>query len=184
MLKAGIFMKLLISINFEEEAKNTLYDHMKLLTEKCEKGTFTPRDNIHLTLVYVGETTQIGAVVETMDAIDAEQFDITLSEKGRFRRSGGEVYWVGIEKSPELVRLQKILYRSLVRKGVMREKNEFKPHLTVSRDTVISKENIPETDFAQRITVKRVSLMKCEVLRDSVSYTEVYARDLKEPSEN
>ncbi len=173
-------MKLLISVNFEEETKNLLYDHMQLLTKNCDKGSFTKKDNIHLSLVYVGETTQIGAVVETMDAIDSEQFEIALSDNGKFRRSGGEIYWVGIEKSPELVRLQKILYRSLVRKGVMKEKNEFKPHLTVSRDTVIAKDMIPETDFTAKIPVKRVSLMKCEVTREGISYTEVYAKDLYE----
>lgn len=182
MLKAGVFMKLLISVNFEEESKNILYDHMKLLTQKCDKGAFTPRDNIHLTLVYVGETTQIGAVVETMDAIDAEQFSVTLSENGRFKRSGGEIYWIGIDKSPELVKLQKLLHRSLVRKGVMKDKNDFKPHLTVSRETVIAKENIPETNFTQSIPVKRVSLMKCETTRDGNIYTEVYAKDLSSPS--
>lgn len=175
-------MKLLISINFEEESKNILYNHMQLLTRSCDKGVFTKKDNIHLSLVYVGETTQIGAVVETMDAIDAEQFEITLSDNGKFRRSGGEVYWVGIEKSPELVRLQKILYRSLVRKGVMKEKNEFKPHLTVSRETVIAKDKIPEADFSTVIPVKRVSLMKCEPTRDGITYTEVYAKELVVPN--
>ena len=184
MSKAGNFMKLLISINFEEEIKNILHNHMKGLTDKCEKGAFTPKDNIHLSLVYVGETTQIGAVVETMDAIDSEWFDITLADNGKFRRSGGEVYWVGIDKSPELVRLQKILYRSLVRKGVVREKNEFKPHLTVSRETVVDKDAVPETDFNRSITVKRVNLMKCESSREGITYTEVYAKELAEPGKS
>ncbi len=176
-------MKLLISINFEEESKQILYDHMKLLTRNCDKGTFTKKDNIHLSLVYIGETTRIGAVVETMDAIDAERFEISLSDNGKFRRSGGEVYWVGIEESTELIKLQKILYRSLVRKGVIKEKNDFKPHLTVSRDTVVAKEMVPETDFTATIPVKRISLMKCEPspLRDRVFYTEVYAKELRQP---
>ena len=171
-------MKLLISINFDDDTKIKLHNHMRNLTEACEGGIYTKKDNIHLSLVYVGETTQIGAVVETMDAIDSEQFDITLSEGGRFKRSGGEVYWCGIEKSPELVRLQKILYRSLVRRGVMKEKNDFKPHLTVSRDTIIARDSIPKADFFEKLTVKRVSLMKCESTRDGMSYTEVYAKEL------
>lgn len=171
-------MRLLISINFDDNTKIKLHNHMRNLTEMCDKGVFTKKDNIHLSLVYIGETTQIGAVVETMDAIDSEQFDICLSERGRFKRSGGEVYWCGIEKSHELTRLQKILYRSLVRRGVMKEKNDFKPHLTVSRDTVISKDRIPEIDFGDKLTVRRVSLMKCESTRDGMSYTEVYAKEL------
>jgi len=171
-------MKLLIAVNFDEDTKVSLHDHMKKLTDKCEKGTFTKKDNIHLSLVYIGETTQIGAVVETLDTIDSAQFEVSLSENGRFRRSGGEVYWVGIEKTPELVRLQKILYRSLVRQGVMKEKNDFKPHLTVSRDVAIANDMIPDAKFTEKLPVKRISLMKCEQGRDGMSYTEVYAKDL------
>lgn len=174
-------MKLLISINFEEEDKAKLYKHMERLTEICESGTFTKQDNIHLTLVYIGETTQIGAVVDTMDAIEEDQFQVVLSDNGNFKRSGGEVYWVGIEKSPELIRLQKILYRSLGRKGVLNDKNDFKPHLTVSRDTVIDREQIPEVCFNDKIAVKRISLVKCENGRDGITYTEVYAKELSKP---
>lgn len=171
-------MKLLISINFDDETKSKLYDHMKNLTEKCDKGAFTKRDNIHLSLVYVGETPQVGAVVDTMDAIDTPEFELELAEGGKFKRAGGDIYWVGIEKSPELIRLQKILYRSLIRSGVLNGKNDFKPHITVSRDTVINKEDIPYDEFTQKLKVKRISLMKCEPGRDGMVYTEVYAKEL------
>ena len=59
-------MKLLISINFDDDTKIKLHNHMRNLTEACEGGVYTKKDNIHLSLVYVGETTQIGAVVETI----------------------------------------------------------------------------------------------------------------------
>ena len=171
-------MKLFISINFDDESKEKLYRHMSLFSEKCESGVFMKKENIHLTLVFIGETTQIGAVVETMDAIDAEPFTISLADEGRFKRSGGDIYWVGIDKSPELVRLQKIIYRSLIRHGVLTDKNDFKPHLTVSRDTVIDKSEVPTVAFTDLLSIKRISLMKCESGRDGVFYTEVYAREL------
>ncbi len=171
-------MKLFISINFDEPSKEMLYEHMKLLFEKCESGCFTKKDNIHLTLAYIGETTQIGAVVEIMDAIDSKAFEITLADGGAFKRSGGDIYWLAVEKSPELVRLQKLLYRNLFRKGVIKEKNEFKPHLTVSRDTVADKGAIPEVSFSPVIPVRRISLMKCECTREGSVYTEVYAKNL------
>jgi 2'-5' RNA ligase len=128
--------------------------------------------------VFIGETTQIGAVVETMDAINTEPFTISLADEGKFKRSGGDIYWVGIDKSPELVRLQKILYRSLIRHGVLTDKNDFKPHLTVSRDTVIDKNDVPEVSFTDKLSIKRISLMKCENARDGAIYTEVYAKEL------
>lgn len=171
-------MKLFISISFDEQSKETLHNHMKLLFEKCDSGSFTKKENIHLTLVYIGETTQIGAVVEILDEIEAQEFQLELSSGGAFKRSGGDIYWLGIEKTPELVRLQKLMYRNLFRKGVIREKNDFKPHLTVSRDTVIDKVSVPTSDIELKIPVKRISLMKCETGREGNIYTEVYAKEL------
>ena len=175
----GAIMRLFISINFDDISREKLYNHMKLLTNKCDSGSFIKKENIHLTLVFVGETNQIGAIVETMDAISTEPFELSLAEYGKFKRSGGDVYWIGIEKSPELVKLQKILYRSLVRRGVMSDKNDFKPHITVSRDTVIQKENVPEAFFDDKLSIKRISLMKCESSRDGMTFTELYAKELK-----
>ena len=153
---------------------------MKFLFERCESGSFTKKDNIHLTLAYIGETTQIGAVVDIMDKIDLKTFEVGLADGGAFKRSGGDIYWLGIDKNPELVRLQKMIYRSLFRKGVIKEKNEFKPHLTVSRDTIVDKNTIPKIDFNPVIHVKRISLMKCENTREGAVYTEVYAKDLED----
>lgn len=173
-------MKLIISINFDDASKDKIFEHMKLLTSKCEEGVFTRRENIHLTLLFIGETNQIGAIVETMDAIDVDSFEISLADNGKFRRSGGDVYWIGVERTPELVKLQKMLYRSLVRHGVMADKNDFKPHLTVSRATVLDKSDIPETSFNGSLRINRISLMKCENSRDGAFYTELYAKELGE----
>ena len=175
-------MNLLIAINFEEQEKNILFDHMHTFVQECEKGVFTKKENIHLSLVYVGETTRIGNIVEVIDSVDVTEFSIALADKGKFRRSGGEVYWLGIEKNHDLMKLQKILYRSLSRKGIISGKNDFKPHFTVSRDTVISEENVPDSNFTMKLQVKSISLMKRENTRDGSIYTEMYAKNLKKPS--
>ena len=172
-------MKLFVSVNFDHASKDIIYEHMKLLFDKCESGVFTKKENIHLTLACIGETTQIGDVVNTLDAIDVPCFDITLSDGGAFNRSGGDIYWLGIDKSAELVKLQKSIYRNLFRSGVIRDKNDFRPHLTVSRDTVISKELVPEGKLSYKIPVKRISLMKCTADRDGCVFTEIYAKELK-----
>ncbi len=171
-------MNLFISISFDSESKEALHRHMKLLFEKCESGSFTKKENIHLTLAYIGETTQIGAVVETLDEIQSQEFEIELADGGAFKRSGGDIYWLGIKKTPELVKLQKLMYRNLFRKGVIKEKNDFKPHLTVSRDTVIDKGVVPEAFIEMKIPIRRISLMKVEATREGNVYTEVYAREL------
>ena len=175
-------MRLFISVNFDSETKDALCNHIEKLREVSEKGNFTRRDNLHLTLVFIGETTQIGAIVDTIDTINMEEFSIMLEGMGKFKRSGGDIYWVGVEKCQPLVILHKFLYRSLVRKGIPLDKNDFKPHLTLGREVVLKdgivKSILDDVKYDKEIKVSRVSLMKSERQRDGVVYTEIYAKEL------
>lgn len=146
--------------------------------EKCDSGIFTKRENIHVTLAYIDESTNVGAVVKIIEDMDESQFDISLSSFGEFKRSGSDIYWIGIEKSNELSRLQKVICRKLSGEGVMTD-NDSKLHLTVSRDTVIDKDAIPKVPFNKKIPIKRISLMKYECTRNGSAYTEVYAKELR-----
>ena len=174
----GVYMKLLVTLNFDEEGQSILYQHMLNFFEKCESGIFTKRENIHITLAYIDESTNVGSVVKIIEDMDESQFDIKLSDSGEFRRSGSDIYWIGIEKSNELARLQKVICRKLSGEGVMTD-NDSKLHLTVSRDTVVDKDAIPKASFDRKIPVKRISLMKYECTRSGSVYTEVYAKELR-----
>lgn len=175
-------MRLFISVNFDAETKDALCGHIEKLKEVADKGNFTRRDNLHLTLVFIGETTQIGAIVETIDTINMEEFEIMLEGMGKFKRSGGDIYWVGVEKNQQLNILHKFLYRSLVRKGIALDKNDFKPHLTLGREVTlregVDRSVLDDVKYERPIKVGRVSLMKSERQRDGIVYTEIYAKDL------
>lgn len=175
-------MRLFISVNFDDETKDALCAHIDKLRSVSERGNFTKRDNLHLTLVFIGETTQIGAIVDTIDSIDMEEFSICLDGTGKFKRSGGDIFWVGVEKNQSLTILHKLLYRSLVRKGISLDKNDFKPHLTLGREVVlkdgISLNDLGEFTYEKPIDIRSVSLMKSERGRDGLVYTEIYAKAL------
>ena len=98
-------------------------------------------DNLHLTLRFLGDT-QYGSVPELVSGIDgiARQqtaFDVVLSQLGGFpslRR--GQAIWVGVgegEDDQVLAPLQKEVERLARRLGWQRQRQAFRPHITLAR---------------------------------------------------
>lgn len=176
-------MRLFISVNFDEETKDALCRHIEALRGIADSGNFTRRSNLHLTLAFIGEALQIGGIVDTIDSINMDRFQLKLAGTGKFKRSGGDIYWVGVEKNPQLILLHKLLTRSLARKGIVLDKNEFKPHLTLGREVVLSEyadtSVLDGIKYDKPVSVDRVSLMKSERINGVLTYTEIYSKELK-----
>ena len=64
------------------------------------RGSFTAPENLHLTLVFLGECDeeQTTAVKKVMSTINFEPFPICIDRIGRFRRNGGDIWWAGCMK--------------------------------------------------------------------------------------
>jgi len=177
-------IRLFIAINFNEEIKDAVYDVLKSFKAYCEKGSFTYRENLHLTVVFIGEIPfyRVDAIKAVMDRIIGEPFTITMKGVGCFRRSGGDIYWIGIEKSPDLVGIYTQLYEGLTKMGFDIEKREYKPHLTLAR-RVIVKNSFDITQFSKSFSpiimaVDNIALMKSERIDGKLVYTQIYRKDL------
>ena len=55
-------MRLFIAINFNDYIKNELCSVMENLKKYTLRGRFTSRENLHLTIVFIGETNKVEAV--------------------------------------------------------------------------------------------------------------------------
>lgn len=175
-------MRLFIAINFEENIKDKLYDEMAKFAEYAEKGNFTRWENLHLTVVFIGETNKVEAVKSAMNEIDANEFSMEFSGLGNFHRDGGDIWWRGIKPSKELQNIYNQLADELTIRGFKLEKRAFKPHLTWGRQVVMY-DGFDKKDFASKlpalkVKINRISLMKSERIKGKLTYTEVYGFDL------
>lgn len=179
-------MRLFTAITFNDELKDYLAgisDKLKLLTVG---GSFTLRDNYHLTLNFIGETERVNEVREVMRrAVKATELGgilLQTGELGRFRRREGDICYISVKKDPVLFMLQRELAGRLKEAGFNVEMAEYKPHLTLSRRTVFA-DRFDEKLFQNSITGKtmvseRISLMKSERVNGRLTYTEIYGIDL------
>ena len=174
-------MRLFIAVNFEREIKNILYNAVCELRADSEKGNFTKPENLHLTLVFIGETpsAKISPIKKAIDKCFVKPIKIEFDRTGKFRRDGGDIYWVGIKKNPLLSDLHYQLSEQLKSLGFKIDNREFTPHITLGRQ-VVTNRNF-RCDFSDvSVYIKSVNLMKSERINGRLIYSSVYEKKIAE----
>jgi 2'-5' RNA ligase len=109
-------MRLFVAINFSADTKNKLITLRDELRAHSERGKFSPPENLHLTLVFLGECDgeRTAAAKAVTDGVSFEPFDLTVERVGRFKRDGGDVWWAGVREEKALLDLQRDLTDRLI----------------------------------------------------------------------
>lgn len=175
-------MRLFIAVNFNKEMKNSLYKSVFALREAAAQGSFTRRENLHLTLVFIGETGRADAVIRVMEAVEAAPFDLFVGGLGKFKRGKRYIYWIGVGENPAASLLHGKLCTALTAQGFEIERRDLKPHITLGRN-VAMRDGFDEAEFAKGVPhagvrVGHISLMKSERIDGCLTYTEIYRKPL------
>ena len=170
----GNKMRLFIAINFTDDTKNGLIAMCDQLRSRSERGRFSLPENLHLTLVFLGEcdAEQTTAAKTAMDEVIFEPFDLAIERIGRFKRDGGDIFWAGVRENKALSDLQQKLTYCLRSKGFKLEKRKYSPHITLGRDVVTDVAPHPIEPFGE--LVSQIDLMKSERINGKLTYTSIY----------
>ncbi|KQZ49340.1 2'-5' RNA ligase [Rhizobium sp. Root149] len=92
-------------------------------------------DNYHITLRFIGDVDGRTAdeIVDRLDRIDREEFQLTLTGIGAFGSKKPHSIWAGVSPSPELQALQGEIDRICMRVGLAPDPRKFTPHVTLAR---------------------------------------------------
>ena len=96
-------MRTFIAIELEEETKAQLAEVQAEAEKLCRRGNYTPKENFHLTLHFLGEVQEEDldylheAIYET--ARRNRPFTMTIDKIGFFPRGNKGILWAGIERS-------------------------------------------------------------------------------------
>jgi 2'-5' RNA ligase len=175
-------MRLFIAINFSERIKDALCETIADLMTASRRGRFTRRDNLHLTLAFIGETDRVDDIIDVMDEarddISESKVRITLSGAGAFTRKGGDIHWIGVEHTPELKRLAQCIASGLRDGGFDIEKRKFTPHVTIGREVRLHADARITAPMAS-MDVKSISLMRSDRSQGELVYTELASVPLR-----
>lgn len=177
-------MRLFLAALLEEPVKDRLCEAMDRIRRSTLESRLTLRENLHLTLVFLGETQRVKEVREAMNQIRTGSFFLEIQGVGRFRRDGGSLYWAGVKPALPLLSLYEELKKALIAQGFSIEERPYRPHLTLARQVVENPEIPFETLQYSLQPVKNrvcaVSLMKSERISGRLVYTELYRKELGE----
>jgi 2'-5' RNA ligase len=169
-------MRLFIAINFTDEIKDALCEATADLRDAALHGRYTSRDNLHLTLVFIGESGRADDIIEIMESVCEEAFAeplrIAFCGAGAFRGKRGDTHWIGVENTPELRKLAAALASGLRREGFTIERRKFTPHITIGREVTLPEGARVSVPMAG-MDAESISLMRSDRAAGRPVYTEI-----------
>jgi len=175
-------LRIFISVNCDGSVKKQLLSVQDKIKSQSVKGNFSLPENLHLTLVFIGETPEdkiqlIASVIEQAIEPGVVPFTLTFSTVGCYTHSNKELWWIGTDHNDvSLANLNKIRQRiadGLSSEGVNFDNRPFNPHITLGREIKhASPIIIPKQEIIY--PVNRISLMKSERVRGKLTYTEIW----------
>ncbi len=172
-------MRLFIGINFQDEIKEIINISINTIKSKTIRGRFVDKDNIHLTLVFIGECDEasLNRIKNVMDEISIDPFKIKLNDLGRFERKQGDIVWIGLEENSTLSRIVYQLEEVLRREGFTIEQRPYIPHVTLGRKVKFLGE-FPQVEFNIPINISSLSLMESTSRSGRLQYISLYSKKL------
>lgn len=132
-------MRIFIAIELSESIRNALAQIQSHLKYAGADVKWVEKDNIHLTLKFLGEVTEekIEKIKSALDQIASKTkpFEISLKDIGAFPKIDyPRVIWVGLDKSAnESKILAENIDEALSKIGFQKESRPFAAHLTIGR---------------------------------------------------
>lgn len=131
-------MRLFIAVDFPPAVRSALGELVGTLAEAEFPVRWTPEENFHLTLRFLGdrsdEDLEVLRRILLEVAADAEPFEAGFGAVGAFpspRRP--RVIWISVDAGPRLRLLRDELERRLAAAGFGRDERSFRPHVTLGR---------------------------------------------------
>ncbi len=163
-------MRLFIAINFEERFVEELVSLQDRLRSAGVSGNYTKKENLHMTLAFVGEYGNPDDVLCAIESVELKPITIRLDGLQLFR----DMYFAHVEKNQRLEGYVRKLRRTLAENGIPFDRKKFSPHITLIRKVSFIN-GLPEIAGlpVAETEASRVSLMLSERGKNGMVYTEL-----------
>jgi len=117
------------------EIPETIRVRLSLLQGSAPGARWTPIENLHLTLRFIGEVDERTAtdIDDVLNDLRAPAFELALKGVGEFGGRDARALWAGVAPNPALQRLAAKIESALQRMGLEAETRKFTPHVTLAR---------------------------------------------------
>ncbi len=163
-------MRLFIAILLDQKLKDLAMDIQDDFRMEQIRGNYTPEENLHLTLAFIGEYSDPEKVLELLHKIEFSPFPIMMNKIGCF----DDLWWAGFESSEALNNLVRNIRHVLADEEIPFDRKKFKPHVTLLRKAeYIAQRPAPIVFDHEQMQVKKISLMRSTRGKHGMIYTEL-----------
>ena len=160
-------MRLFIAIRLSDAMKDALTAVQDEMYAHGVRGNYTTRENMHLTLAFIGEYPDKEQVMGALSSVSFSSFSIALKGMGCFR----DLWWAGMEESAPLTAVVRRIRRALAENEIPFDKKRFSPHITLIRKATGTMPGI-QIDTVS-MPVETISLMRSDRGKRGMIYTAV-----------
>ncbi len=160
-------MRLFIAIRLSDTVKDSLIQMQNALYDRGVRGNYTPEENLHLTLAFIGEYPDAQPVLDALSSVTFRPFELSLEGMGRF----GDLWWAGMRESAPLQAAVRRIRRALAESGIPFDKKRFRAHITLIRKASGDLPGLSPSPAS--MTVDTISLMRSDRGRNGMIYTEL-----------
>lgn len=162
--------RIFIAIRFDDDIKSILVDIQEGLKRAGIRGNYCSWDNLHMTLAFIGEHCDVGAVREAVNEVEFAPFSLTLSTLGTFPTRAG-VIWCGVREEPAVMSLAARLRERLTANGVAYSRTSFYPHISLVQHPSSTHIDVPIPPTT--IHVRQIHVMVSQRINGELLYTEL-----------
>lgn len=159
-------MRLFIAIEIPKAIRSELSKALRELRSRSSGGRFTPENDLHITLHFIGESDDLMGAVNAVKAACAGIRPFVLKPNGYdyFEKGERKTSYITVSgDTEELCMLREKLESALSDNGFARDYHKFIPHITLGRnvehDELVSME-MRDIAFNQSFTVSGVTLFE------------------------
>lgn len=157
-------MRLFLALELPKSGLDLLQQLQGTL-KKYGRGRFTPRQNLHLTMVFIGQADP-DAVVQCLADIHPPRQTLTVTGLGHF----GDLIHAAVRPTADLRQLQNELQTKLQTAGFKLEDRKFIPHITLCRKYLGKPPQIPAGTI---LSGARLVLMASDLQPTGAVYTPI-----------
>ena len=173
-------MRLFIAIPLPPDILRAVAAARVALEAHGANGRFVPRENLHITLHFLGETDALKDITDAMHAAvrDIKPFVLRLKEYGSFKTDGSHTGFLNVTcEDDELNRLYESLESALWERGFSRNRGRLTPHITLGRK-IEGDEGFVLPPVKAAFTANSVILYESSSVRGQMVYTPLHRESL------
>ena len=160
-------MRLFLAISLSQPMKDALVTVQNAMCVHGVRGNYTPEENLHLTLAFIGDYPEPDTVMDALSSVSFFPIPITLEGIGAF----GDLWWAGLRETPALTAVVRRVRRALAENDIPFDRKRFSPHITLLRR---AKGEMPGITIEPcSMEADTISLMRSERGKNGMIYTEL-----------